>query len=180
VHQGVVALISPIKYHDFREVISSTFAAGKSPLILVMDGVTDVRNIGAIARSAYFFGADAIIIAGNFAGRISEDTVKTSAGAILKIPVCRVNSLLTLVSDLQSLGIKVVATSLKDAIEPEQSDMKEPLAFILGAEDKGLHYKVLEIVDEVIKIPAVSDFDSLNVSVAAGIFLYESAKQRRS
>ena len=180
VHQGVVALISPIKYHNFKDVIASAFKAEKSPLVLVIDGVTDVRNIGAIARSAYFFGADAIIIAGNFAGRISEDTVKTSAGAILRIPVCRVNSLLTLVSDLQSLGLKVVATSLKDAIEPEQSDMKEPLAIILGAEDKGLHYKVLEIVDEVIKIPAVSDFDSLNVSVAAGIFLYESSKQRRN
>lgn len=179
VHQGVVALISPIKYHDFKDVIASTMKEGKSPLVLVIDGVTDVRNVGAIARSAYYFGADAIIIAGNFAGRINEDTVKASAGAILRIPVCRVNSLLTLVSDLQSLGLKVIATSLKDAIEPEQSDLKEPLAIILGAEDKGLHYKVLEIVDEIIKIPAVSDFDSLNVSVAAGIFLYESAKQRR-
>lgn len=178
VHQGVVALISPVKYVDLNDLIDSAFEKETAPLLVVLDGVTDVRNIGAIARSAYYFGADGIIITGNFAGRINEDTVKTSAGAILNLPVCRVNSLLTLVSDLQSKGIKVVATSLKDAILPESSDMTEPLAIVLGAEDKGLHYKVLEIVDEVIKIPAYSDFDSLNVSVAAGILLYECKKQR--
>ena len=179
VHQGVVALISPIKYFDYKNILTSVFEAGNTPLFVILDGVTDVRNIGAISRSAYFFGADAIIISGNFAGRINEDTVKTSAGAILKLPVSRVNSLLTLVSDLQSLGVKVVATSLKDAIDPSTSDMREPLAIILGAEDKGLHYKVLEIVDEVIRIPAFSDFDSLNVSVAAGILLYECRNQRK-
>ena len=178
VHQGVVALISPIKYQEYGDVISQTVEQGKTPLIIVLDGITDVRNVGAIARSAYFFGADAIVIAGNFAGRISEDTVKASAGAILRIPICRVNSLFTLVSDLQSMGIKIVATSLQNAVLPHESDMNEPLAFVLGGEERGLHYKVLEIVDEVIKIPSNSDFDSLNVSVAAGIVLYECNKQR--
>jgi 23S rRNA (guanosine2251-2'-O)-methyltransferase len=178
VHQGIVALISPIKYFDFNDVISSTIEQGKVPIVVVLDGVTDVRNIGAISRSAYFFGADALIIAGNFAGQINEDAVKASAGAILKLPVCRVNSLLTLVSDLQSLGLKVVATSLDDAVLPESSDLTQPLAIIMGSEDKGLHYKVLEIVDEVVKIPASSDFDSLNVSVASGILLYECNRQR--
>ena len=163
-HQGFVALISPIKYIDFKDIIANAFEKGQVPLIVVLDGVTDVRNIGAVCRSAYYFGADGIIISGNFAGRISEDTVKTSAGAIL--------------SELQSLGLKVIATSLKDAVNPENSDLSVPTAIILGSEDKGLHYKVLEIVDEVIKIPAIGDFDSLNVSVAAGILLYESARQR--
>lgn len=178
-HQGVVALISPIKYYDHKDVIAAAFEKGEVPLLLVLDGVTDVRNIGAIARSAYFFGAQGIIICGNFGGRINEDTVKTSAGAILKLPVCRVNSLLHLVSDLQSSGLKVIATSLtKDATLPENSDLTEPIAIILGAEDKGLHYKVLEIVDEVVKIPALGEFDSLNVSVAAGVLLYECTRQR--
>lgn len=177
-HQGVVALISPIKYIDFKDIIANAFEKRQVPLIVVLDGVTDVRNIGAVCRSAYYFGADGIIISGNFAGRISEDTVKTSAGAILKLPVARVSSLLHLVSELQSLGLKVIATSLKDAVNPENSDLSVPTAIILGSEDKGLHYKVLEIVDEVIKIPAIGDFDSLNVSVAAGILLYESARQR--
>lgn len=178
VHQGVVATISPLKYADWREIIEDVFAKGQKPLIVVMDGVTDVRNIGAVARSAHFFGAHAVIISGSFSGRISEDTVKTSAGAILKIPVCRVNSLLHLVSDLQAMEIVVIASSLKDAVEPSSCEFTEPTAIILGSEDKGLHYKVLEIVDQVVKIPANSDFDSLNVSVAGGILLYEAMRQR--
>jgi len=178
VHQGVVALISPIKYFDFKDIIATAFDKGQAPLIIILDGVTDVRNVGAIARSAHYFGAHGLIISGNFAGRINEDTVKSSAGAILSLPVSRVSSLLNLVSDLQSLGLKVAATTLKEAVLPHASDMKEPLAIILGAEDKGLHYKVLEIVDEVIKIPSYNDFDSLNVSVAAGVLLYEATRQR--
>ncbi|MBL0099160.1 MAG: 23S rRNA (guanosine(2251)-2'-O)-methyltransferase RlmB [Saprospiraceae bacterium] len=177
-HQGIVALISPIKYFDYKEVLTSAIDKDETPLIVILDGVTDVRNIGAISRSAYYFGAHCLIISGNFAGRINEDTVKTSAGAILKLPVCRVNSLLTLVSELQSMGIKVVASSLNESVAPHQCDLKEASAIILGAEDKGLHYKVLELVDEVIRIPSYNDFDSLNVSVAAGILLYEITHQR--
>lgn len=177
-HQGIVALISPIKYYDFRDIVAKAFDNAEIPLIIVLDGVTDVRNIGAIARSTHFFGAHGIIITGNFGGRINEDTVKTSAGAILKIPVSRANSLLSLVSELQSLGLKVVATSLKNSLHPTECDLTEPLAIILGAEDSGLHYKVLEIVDEVVKIPSGGEFDSLNVSVAAGILLYETKRQR--
>jgi len=178
VHQGVVALISPIKYHEYTTLVADALDACQKPLFIIVDGVTDVRNIGAIARSAYYFGAHGLIISGNFAGRINEDTVKSSAGAIMNLPVCRVSSLLHLISDLQSLGIKVVATSLKNAVTPEISELHEPLAIILGAEDKGLHYKVLEMVDEVVKIPSYNDFDSLNVSVAAGILLYECTRQR--
>ena len=177
-HQGIVALISPIKYVDYKDVVALDFEKGKTPLLVVLDGVTDVRNIGAIARSAYFFGASGMVISGNIAGRINEDTVKTSAGAILKLPVSRAGSLLHLVSDLQSMGLKVTATSLTKAMEPHQSSMIEPLAIILGAEDKGLHYKVLDLVDEVVKIPSTNEFDSLNVSVAAGVLLYECNKQR--
>ncbi len=178
-HQGVIALISPIRYFEYADIISAAFESGQTPLIVVLDGVTDIRNIGAISRSAYYFGAHGLIITGNFTGQINEDVVKTSSGAILSLPVSRVASLLHLVSNLQSLGIKVVATSLKDAIEPRNSDMTEPLAIIMGSEDKGIHYKVLEIVDEVVKIPAFNDFDSLNVSVASGVLLYECTRQRK-
>lgn len=178
-HQGVVALISPLKYQAYRDVIQKTVQEGNTPLLVVLDGITDVRNIGAIARSAHYFGANGLIISGNFSGQINEDTVKSSAGAILQLSVCRVNSLLSLVSDLQSLGIQVVATSLeKNADLPCQCDLTLPTAFILGAEDKGLHYKVLEIVDTAVCIQAASNFDSLNVSVAAGVLLYETNRQR--
>jgi 23S rRNA (guanosine2251-2'-O)-methyltransferase len=178
-HQGVVALISPIKYQHFKDIISQTFDAGLAPLVLILDGITDVRNIGAISRSAYYFGASGLIISGNFSGQINEDTVKSSAGAILKLPVSRVNSLLTLVSDLQAMGLQVIATSLMEgSLSPHQCDLTVPTALILGAEDKGVHYKILEIVDSAINIPANADFDSLNVSVAAGVLLYEANRQR--
>ncbi len=180
VHQGVIAYTSPMSYVDYKDVIAKSIAAGKEPLLVILDSITDVRNIGAIARSAYYFGCDGIIVAGNVSGRINEDTIKASAGAILQLPISRASSLFTVVSDLQSLGIKVVATSLKNSIVPHESDMTGPMAIIMGAEDKGVHYKVLEIVDEVLKIPAITDFDSLNVSVATGILLYECSKQRGS
>lgn len=179
-HQGVVAEISPVTYIDYRDIIAKVYEKGEIPLLILIDGVTDMRNIGAIARSSYFFGAHGLILTGNSGGRVNDDAVKTSAGAILKLPVSRDNSLFNLISDLQSMGIRVVATSLNEASLPHDVEMKEPLAILLGSEDKGIHYKVLEIVDEVIKIPSGNDFDSLNVSVAAGILLYECSRQRRT
>ncbi len=179
VHQGVVAYISPITYTDYRDVAALAFERGTMPLFVIADGVTDVRNIGAMARSAYFFGADGLIITGNFSGRIHEDTVKSSAGALLQLPVSRVTSLPKLVSDLQSLGIKVVATSLKSGLQPSGACFTEPLALLMGSEEKGLHYKILEIVDETVRIPGSGQFDSLNVSVATGILLYEAVRQRQ-
>jgi 23S rRNA (guanosine2251-2'-O)-methyltransferase len=178
VHQGVVAYVSPITYVTYQDIVTKASEEGRKPLLVILDSITDVRNIGAIARSAHYFGSDGLIIAGSFSGRINEDTIKASSGAILQIPISRASSLFTVVSDLQSLGIKVIATSLKEAIPPHESDLTEPLAIIMGSEDKGVHYKVLEIVDEVVKIPSVADFDSLNVSVATGIVLYECNKQR--
>lgn len=180
IHQGVVAIISPVKYTEVEKLVKEALENQAQPFFVIIDGVKDVRNIGAIARSAHFFGAGGIIISGKFSGRISEDTVKASAGAILKLPIARVNSLLTLISDLQSMGIIVVATSLENAVPPTECDFTEPVAFILGSEDTGLHKKVLSIVDYTVKIPAVTDFDSLNVSVAGGILFYETARQRSS
>jgi 23S rRNA (guanosine2251-2'-O)-methyltransferase len=178
VHQGIVAIISPIKFYDYQDLIASIIANGKDPLVVVLDAVTDVRNIGAIARSAYFFGVDCIILSGNFSGHISDDIVKSSAGAILKLPIARAGSLLTLVSDLQNIGLKVIASGLKSSVSLEDADLSGPMAIVLGSEDKGLHYKVLEQADTVLKIKNENDFDSLNVSVAAGILLYECQRSK--
>ena len=180
VHQGVVAQISPIQYIDYHDMISFAYEKGDTPLLVIVDGVTDVRNIGAIARSAYFLGVHGLIITGNMGGRINEDTVKASAGAILNLSVARVSNLFNLISDLQSVGINVIATALKDGKSPYESSMIEPTAILMGSEDKGIHYKVLEIVDESVCIPSGNEFDSLNVSVAAGILLYECIRQRNT
>jgi len=179
IHQGIVAEISPVAYVDYKDIVATAFEQGQIPLLVLVDGVMDMRNIGAIARSSFFFGAHGLILTGNSGGRVNEDAVKTSAGAILNLPVSRANSLFTLISDLQSMRVKVIASSLGDAALPQDVDMKEPVAILLGSEDKGLHYKVLEIVDEVVKIPANNTFDSLNVSVATGILLYECCRQKK-
>lgn len=178
-HQGAVALVSPISYVEYTDVIAKAFDEGRQPLLVILDSVTDVRNIGAIARSSYYFGVDGIIISGNFKGQINEDTIKASAGAIVSIPICRANSLFNLMADLQSNGIQILATSLtKQAKLPHECDMSMPTAILLGSEDRGIHPKALDVVDAVVKIPSASDFDSLNVSVAAGIVLYECFHQR--
>lgn len=178
IHQGIVAIIPSIAYVDYRQLIELASNSEKPALLVILDGVTDVRNIGAIARSAYFFGAHGMILAGNATGRINEDAIKASAGALLQLPVARASSIFELISDLQSAGIIVAATSLTNSVTLEKCDMEVPIAFIMGSEGKGLHYKILEIVDYTLEIPSVNDFDSLNVSVAAGIMLYEASKQR--
>jgi 23S rRNA (guanosine2251-2'-O)-methyltransferase len=180
VHQGVAAIISPITYQDIFEVLANEEAAGKTPLILILDGVTDIRNIGAVARSALFFGASGLVITGNFAGRINEEAVKSSAGALLKIPVSRYTSLLGLMASLQNKGVQLVGTTLNASVGINEADYSIPTAFILGSEDKGLHYKVTENTDINVKIQGASDFDSINVSVAAGICLYECQRQRKN
>jgi 23S rRNA (guanosine2251-2'-O)-methyltransferase len=179
-HQGVVAIMASISYVNHENLIAKVYENGAIPLFMILDSVTDVRNIGAIARSAHYFGAHGIIITGNFKGRINEDTIKASAGAIIKIPVSRVNSsIFTLISELQTKGIQVVAAALhREALPPNQCRMDIPTAIILGSEEKGVQPKVLQVVDHIVQIPAATDFDSLNVSVAGGILLYEAYHQR--
>jgi 23S rRNA (guanosine2251-2'-O)-methyltransferase len=170
-HQGIAALISPVTYVAFETLIEETMATGG--FFVVLDQVTDVRNIGAIARSAYYFGASGLVLAGNYSGQINEDTVKTSAGAILKLKLCRVGSLLSAVSDMQNRGIWVTAADAKGNKDVKNATFTGPTAILMGSEDKGLHYKVLEIADETVRVPGTGTFDSLNVSVAAGIMMYE-------
>lgn len=177
-HQGIIAWRALIEFQDIEEVIPHIFESGAVPLIVVLDGVTDVRNFGAIARSAEVMGAQAIIIANQNAARVNADAVKTSAGALNLIPVCRVNSLPVAVEFLQQSGIQVLASSLEAEKPLFELDLKEPTAFVLGAEDKGVSRAVARICDHTFIIPQVGQTDSLNVSVAAGMLLVETARQR--
>lgn len=170
-HQGIAAMISPVSYIPFESLMEETLLT--KGFFMVLDQVTDVRNIGAIARSAYYFGATGLVLAGNYSGQINEDTVKTSAGAILKLKLCRVNSLLSAVSEMQNRGIWVVAADVKGQKTLREATFSEGTAILVGAEGKGLHYKVTAIADETISVPGEGHFDSLNVSVAAGIIMYE-------
>lgn len=176
-HQGIAAIISPVTYCSFESLIQETLDT--NGFFVVLDQVTDVRNIGAIARSAFYFGATGLVLAGNYSGQVNEDTVKTSAGAILKLKLCRVGSILTAVSEMQNRGIWVTASDVKGQKTVKEATFDGPVSILLGAEDKGLHYKVTAIADETISVPGAGNFDSLNVSVAAGIILYEISSRGR-
>lgn len=177
-HGGVVALISRVQYADLQEVISFTVENGEAPLFLMLDSITDIRNIGAIARSAFCFGVHAIIIPEKGVGALQEDAILTSAGALEHIPVCRVRSLMKAVDDLHLNGIKVFAADMNAEKEIHKALLNEPAAIVLGAEEKGIYPALSKICDEHIRIPMSDKFDSLNVSVAAGICLYEAYRQR--
>lgn len=177
-HEGCVALISKIQYQNLQDVISFVVEEGKAPLFLILDSITDIRNIGAIARSAYCFGVNGIIIPDKGVGALNEDAILTSAGALEKIPVCRVSSLMKTVDELHLNGIKVFASEMTAEKKVFQLDLSEPCAIVMGGEEHGVYQPLLKICDEQFQIPMLTDFDSLNVSVATGIILYEVMKQR--
>lgn len=177
-HQGIVAFISPVEYTTVEDLVPLIFDRGEVPLLIVLDGVTDVRNMGAIARSAKVFGAHGIVVPAKGSARISDEMVKSSAGAILDIPVCRENSLPVALETLQNIGLTVYATDVNAEKTVAEQNLKHPTAIVLGSEDKGVSAIALKISDDKIKIPQVDNFDSLNVSVAAGIILYEILIQR--
>ncbi len=178
-HEGCVALIAKVQYQNLQDVISLVVDNGQAPLFLILDGITDIRNIGGIARSAYCFGVHAIIIPDKGVGALNEDAVLTSAGALEKIAVCRVNSLMKAVDELHLNGIKVFASEMKATKKIFDVDLNEPCAIVMGGEEKGVYPALLKICDEQFQIPMTTDFDSLNVSVATGIILYEVMKQRK-
>jgi len=177
-HEGCLAIIAKVQYHDLQDIISHVVENGKVPLLLILDGITDIRNIGGIARTAYCCGVDAIIIPDKGVGALNEDAISTSAGALEKMAICRVNSLMKTVDDLHMNGIKVYASEMTASKTIAETDLKEPCAIIMGSEDKGIYPALMKICDERIKIPMAGDFESLNVSVATGIILYEAMKQR--
>ena len=177
-HEGCVAQIAKVQYQNLQDVISFVTEKGETPLFLMLDGITDIRNIGGIARTAFCLGVHAIIIPDKGVGSLNEDAILTSAGALENIAVCRVNSLMKAVDELHLNGIKVIATEMKAEQSLSESNFKEPCAIVIGSEDKGIYPALLKICDEKIKIPMAGDFESLNVSVATGIVLYEAMKQR--
>ena len=150
------------------------------PLFLILDGITDIRNIGGIARTAYCTGVHAIIIPDKGVGALNEDAVMTSAGALEKIAVCRVNSLMKTVDDLHLNGIRVFASEMTAEKSIAECDLSIPAAIVMGSEDNGIYPALMKICDEKVKIPMANDFESLNVSVATGIILYEVMKQRKA
>jgi 23S rRNA (guanosine2251-2'-O)-methyltransferase len=177
-HEGVVALIARVQYQDLQEIISFVVEEGETPLFLLLDGITDIRNIGGIARTAYCCGVHALIIPDKGIGALNEDAVLTSVGALEKISVCRVNSLMKAVDELHLNGIKVFASEMTAAKNVFDCDLKEPCAIIMGNEEKGIYPALMKICDSTFRIPMTGDFESLNVGVATGMILYEVMRQR--
>jgi len=177
-HEGVVAQLARVRYLDLQDMISFVTESGEPPLFLILDGITDIRNIGGIARTAFCTGVHALIIPDKGVGALNEDAILTSAGALEQLPVCRVNSLMKAVDELHLNGIRVYATEMKASVPVADADLKIPCAIIMGSEEKGIYPALLKICDERIRIPMKGDFESLNVSVATGIILYEAMKQR--
>jgi 23S rRNA (guanosine2251-2'-O)-methyltransferase len=177
-HEGCVAQISKIQYQDLQDIISFVVDRGEVPLFLILDGITDIRNIGGIARSAFCFGVHAIIIPDKGVGALNEDAILTSAGALEEIAVCRVGSLMKAVDDLHLNGIKVFASEMKATSKADEVDFKEPCAIIMGGEEHGVYPALMKICDDRFRIPMTGNFDSLNVSVATGVILYEVMRQR--
>ncbi len=178
-HQGVIGLISPIELHDMETLVPGLFEAGKVPLLMVLDKITDVRNFGAIARTAECAGVDALIVPKRESAQINGDAIKTSAGALNQIPVCKVNNLTDAVMFLQASGIKIVACTEKTDDSIYDTNYTDPTAIVMGNEERGVSNQILKIADTKGKIPLFGEIGSLNVSVAAGIIAYEAIKQRR-
>lgn len=178
-HQGVIAFISPVAYQRIEDIIPGIYEEGRMPFIVVLDGVTDIRNFGAIARTCECAGVDAIVIPTKGGASINADAVKTSAGALLSIPVCRENNLGNALKFLVASGIKLVAASEKATKNYTEATLNVPVAFIMGSEDEGVSSDYQLLCDEIVSIPMLGTIDSLNVSVAAGVLIYEAVRQRQ-
>lgn len=177
-HQGVVAWGSLLQYVDLQAGISHVVEQGQVPLFLLLDGITDVRNVGAIARSALCCGAQGIILPLSHAASLTEEAIKTSAGALHKILLCRTPSVQQAMDVLRLNGIQILGTQMKGSVPVYESNLVIPTVIVMGAEDTGISKEVLKRADQLIRIPMASNFDSLNVSVAAGMILYEAIRQR--
>jgi len=179
-HQGVIAWASLLHYVDLQNAISHVVDQGKVPLFILLDGVTDVRNVGAIARSALCCGAQGIILPTASSASLTEDAIKTSAGALHKLMLCRIPSVPQAVDVLRLNGIQVLGTQMRGSVPVFEADLVVPSCIVMGAEDTGISKDVIRRADVLIRIPMAAEFDSLNVSVAAGMILYEALRQRIS
>lgn len=178
-HQGVIAFISPVAYQHIEDIIPTIYEEGRMPFIVVLDGITDVRNFGAIARTCECAGVDAMVVPLKGGAALNGDAVKTSAGALMKIPVCREHNLANALKFLASSGIKLVAATEKATESYTKTDMTGPVALVMGSEDEGVAPEHLRLCDEMVAIPLLGTIESLNVSVATGVLMYEVVRQRR-
>lgn len=177
-HQGLIAFVSEIEYVDLEMVIPGVFEDGRLPALVILDGITDVRNIGAITRSAVCAGMDALVLPTKGSAQINADAIKASAGSLQLFPVCRYPKLTDAAGYIKSCGIQLVAASEKATDLIYAVDLKKPTAFILGAEDSGISPALLRQADHLVRIPVYGQVRSLNVSVAAAILFYEMIRQR--
>ncbi|MFV0390469.1 MAG: 23S rRNA (guanosine(2251)-2'-O)-methyltransferase RlmB [Paludibacteraceae bacterium] len=177
-HQGVIAFISPVSFQRLEDIIPFLYEQGREPFVVVLDGVTDVRNFGAIARTCECAGVDALVVPSKGGAAINADAVKTSAGALLNIPVCREDNLKTALRFLSDSGLKLVAGNEKAKNNYTDETYKEPVALVMGSEEEGVAPEHLKLCNSSVKIPILGKIESLNVSVAAGIMIYEVVKQR--
>jgi 23S rRNA (guanosine2251-2'-O)-methyltransferase len=177
-HQGIIAYVSPVEFQRAEDIVPAIFDAGEQPLLLILDRITDVRNFGAILRTAECAGVHAVIIPTRGSAQINADAVKTSAGALFRVPVCRSENLKNTIDFLKESGLKIIACTEKAAENHFKLDFTEPIAIIMGSEEDGISAEYLKKCDSRAKIPMRGDIASLNVSVAAGIILFEAIKQR--
>ena len=179
-HQGAVAQISPIEFHEIEALVLNVMESGKTPLFLLLDQLSDVRNFGAIIRTAECTGVNGIIIQKKGGAPVNGDTIKTSAGAVFKVPICKVDHIKDAVFYMQASGIHVIAATEKTENTLYDVSFKEPCAIIMGSEGRGINPSILKVVDAKAKLPILGEIESLNVSVACGAFLYEVVRQRLS
>lgn len=179
-HQGVIAYLSLIEFQDIEQITQMVFEQGKLPLFLILDGVTDVRNFGSIARSAECAGVQAIVIKSKGSAPVSNDAIKTSAGALFKIPVAKVNDLVKIIYYFKNSGLQIVAATEKAEDYHFKADFTLPTAIVMGAEDIGISENILNVADFKVKIPIMGEIASLNVSNAASVVIYEAVRQRLS
>lgn len=177
-HQGAVAQISPIDFYDLDELIQSTLDKNKVPLFLLLDQLSDVRNFGAIIRTAECTGVNGIVIQKNGSAPVNAETIKTSAGAAFKIPICKVDHIKDAIFILQASNIKTVAATEKTENSVYDINFNQPIAIVMGSEHRGVNPSILKMVDYKAKLPLLGEIESLNVSVACGAFLYETVRQR--
>lgn len=177
-HQGAVAQISPIEFYDLEQLIEQTLAKKELPLFLLLDQLSDVRNFGAIIRTGECTGVNGIIIQKNGSAPVNAETIKTSAGAAFKIPICKVDHIKDAIFLLQASNIKTVAATEKTEASLYDVNLKQPIAIIMGSEHRGINPSILKMVDYKAKLPLLGEIASLNVSVACGAFLYETVRQR--
>lgn len=177
-HQGILAWLSAVKYLQLEDVVPHLFEQGKTPLLVVLDGITDVRNLGAVARSAEVCGAHAIVVSQKNSARLNDEAVKSSAGALHHIPICRARSVGAALDYLQGSGISIFSSEVRATETLAELDLTQPMAFLLGSEGRGVSKEASAKADQQFSIPQVGETESFNVSVAAGIMLYEAMKQR--